>query len=125
MIFLLLIQYNVLIILTKHRYFANVCMLVCRFGPMVRTWCMRYEAKHQYFKRLAGYMGNFTNVAYTLAKRHQEQMCYVSNCWSKPENMDVGKQFLLYFIARLSRHCSTNTMLLYVIGCGKSDSGQH
>ena len=34
-----------------------------RFGPMVRSWCMRYEAKHSYFKRLASYMGNFTNVA--------------------------------------------------------------
>jgi hypothetical protein len=32
---------------------------------------MRYEAKHRYFKQLAGVMGNFTNVAYTLVERYQ------------------------------------------------------
>ncbi len=42
---------------------------------MVRSWCMRYEAKHRYFKQLAGVMGNFTNVAYTLAERYQRLQC--------------------------------------------------
>ena len=50
--------------------------MVSRFGPMVRTWCMRYEAKHRFFKRIAMHMGNYTNVAFTLADRHQWQMCY-------------------------------------------------
>jgi hypothetical protein len=36
---------------------------------------MRYEAKHRYFKQLAGVMGNFTNVAYTLAERYQRLQC--------------------------------------------------
>jgi hypothetical protein len=40
---------------------------------------MRYEAKHSYFKRLAAYMGNFTNVAFTLADRHQTRNCHVTN----------------------------------------------
>lgn len=43
---------------------------------MVRTWCMRYEAKHRYFKKIAMNMGNYTNVALTLAERHQLQACY-------------------------------------------------
>ena len=51
---------------------------------MTRTWCMRYEAKHSYFKRLAAYMGNFTNVAFTLADPHQANNCYVS-CASNGE----------------------------------------
>ena len=42
---------------------------------MVRSWCMRYEAKHRYFKQLAGVIGNFTNVAYTLAERYQRLQC--------------------------------------------------
>ena len=29
---------------------------------------MRYEAKHRYFKRLATFMGNFTNVPYTMTE---------------------------------------------------------
>ena len=79
-------------------YFNKFCIVVCRFGPMVRTWCMRYEAKHRYFKRLAGFMGNFTNVSYTLAERHQAKMCYTSNSGLKPKDMTIGKGFMLYFI---------------------------
>ena len=37
---------------------------------------MRYEAKHSYFKKLAGNLGNFINVAHTLAVRHQQLQCY-------------------------------------------------
>ena len=44
---------------------------------MIRSWCARYEAKHSYFKRLASYLGNFTNVAVSLAERHQKQICYL------------------------------------------------
>lgn len=47
-----------------------------RFGPMVRTWCMRYEAKHNFFKKVASSLGNFTNVAYSMAHRHQTHQCY-------------------------------------------------
>lgn len=45
-------------------------------GPLIRSWCMRFEAKHHEFKRLAANLGNFTNLAYTLARRHQEGICY-------------------------------------------------
>ena len=37
---------------------------------------MRYEAKHSYFKKLAGNLGNFINVAHTLAVGHQQLQCY-------------------------------------------------
>lgn len=39
-------------------------------------WCMRYEAKHSYFKHLARVLGNFKNIAKTLASHHQLYMCY-------------------------------------------------
>ena len=41
-----------------------------RFGPLVRHWTMRFEAKHSYFKQLAHSMGNFVNITYSLATRH-------------------------------------------------------
>lgn len=50
--------------------------IVYRFGPLVRHWTMRYEAKHSYFKRLAQTMGNFINLPYSLAMRHQTLQCY-------------------------------------------------
>lgn len=37
---------------------------------------MRYEAKHNYFKRLAQNLGNFINISWTLALRHQVWQCY-------------------------------------------------
>lgn len=37
---------------------------------------MRFEAKHSYFKKLAQNIGNFINVPWTLAMRHQMWGCY-------------------------------------------------
>ena len=48
----------------------------CRCGPLKHMWCMRFEAKHSYFKHLARVVGNFKNIAKTLAHRHQHYMCY-------------------------------------------------
>lgn len=49
------------------------------FGPVKLLWCMRFEAKHQYFKRVAHIMCNFKNVSYTLSKRHQLRQCWEQN----------------------------------------------
>ena len=38
---------------------------------------MRFEAKHSYFKRLDHSMGNFVNLPYSLAQRHQLYQCYL------------------------------------------------
>ena len=35
------------------KFLSFLFLHVNRFGPLVRSWCMRYEAKHHYFKRLA------------------------------------------------------------------------
>ena len=51
-------------------------MQITRFGPLSRHWTLRYEAKHCYFKKLAQNIGNFINLPWTLAKRHQCLQCY-------------------------------------------------
>ena len=43
-----------------------------RLDPMVRSWCMRYESKHTYFKQVAIALGNFINVPFTVADRYQK-----------------------------------------------------
>ncbi|CAF2929519.1 unnamed protein product [Rotaria sp. Silwood2] len=45
------------------------------YGPSIRHWCMRFEAKHQIFKQLAVKSNNFKNILYTLSKRHQLRQC--------------------------------------------------
>jgi len=49
----------------------KVYVCTFRFGPLVRHWTMRYEAKHSYFKTLAHTLGNFTNIS--------QHVCYLQN----------------------------------------------
>ena len=51
---------------------------------MTRYWCMRFEAKHNYFKDLAHRIKNFKNIAMSLSYRHQQLVCYQL---SKPESL--------------------------------------
>jgi len=50
----------------------------CRYGPLIRHWTMRFEAKHAYFKALAQSLDNFINLPHSLAMRHQHLLCYLS-----------------------------------------------
>ena len=45
-------------------------------GPLIHVWCMRYEAKHEYFGRLADCIRNYKNICKSLAKRHQLMHTY-------------------------------------------------
>ena len=44
-------------------------------GPLIRSWNMRNEAKLNIFKR-ASRLGNFKNIAFSLAQRHQQLQCW-------------------------------------------------
>ena len=50
-------------------------MQIISAGPMVRTWNMRNEAKLNIFKQ-ASRLGNFKNIAFSVANRHQRLLCY-------------------------------------------------
>ena len=68
---------------------VNFYSLLVRYGPMIQHWTARYEAKHRYFKRLANVIGNFTNISYSLALRHQLYQCYLSMDY-QPRAQEVG-----------------------------------
>ena len=61
----------------KFHYLIHYPTMMTRFGPLRNLWCMRFEAKHQYFKSVAASVGNFVNIAHTLATRHQMLQCYL------------------------------------------------
>lgn len=61
-----------------------------RYGPLVRHWTMRYEAKHSYFKKLSQSIGNFINLPHTLAMRHQYFQCYLSTSTDDLNDIEVG-----------------------------------
>ena len=80
------------IYMSIYMYLLTVMLVVCiylsmyafgyahfsRYGPLINHWTTRFEAKHKYFKHLANVMGNFTNICYSLALRHQMHQCYLS-----------------------------------------------
>ena len=70
----------------KFHYLLHYPRLILEFGPIRLLWCMRFEAKHQYFKTLAGRLHNFKNVAQSFAKRHQMRQCW------EMSSVDVLKQ---------------------------------
>jgi len=68
-----------------------------RFGPLSRHWTLRYEAKHKYFKKLSQSIGNYINLPWTLASRHQMLQCYyhASKNSLLEDEIDIGPGKLL------------------------------
>ncbi len=64
-------------LLPKHHFLLHYGQAYLQFGPLRHYWCMRFEAKHAYFKRLAKIANNFKNILLTLANRHQRFQAYV------------------------------------------------
>ncbi|XP_050038254.1 uncharacterized protein [Dermacentor andersoni] len=55
----------------KMHYLVHYPRIMSQLGPLTQYWCMRFEAKHQYFKRLSSRTMNFRNICKTMASRHQ------------------------------------------------------
>lgn len=64
-------------IIPKMHFMIHYAEQILSIGPMVCSWTMCQEAKLSFFKR-ASHLGNFKNIACTLARRHQRWICYQS-----------------------------------------------
>jgi hypothetical protein len=62
----------------KHHYLSHYPALTLKFGPLIRVWTMRFEAKHAYFKRCMRFCQNFSNITSLLAERHQMLQAYLA-----------------------------------------------
>lgn len=60
----------------KLHYLIHYPRLIKQFGPLRLFCCMRFEGKHQHFKRLARNTFNFKNICFTLAKHYQLRQCW-------------------------------------------------
>lgn len=60
----------------KQHYMVHYPNQIIKNGPLVRNWAMRFEAKHNYFKKLVDNVNNFKNITYSLAMRHQALQTY-------------------------------------------------
>ena len=80
-----------------------------RFGPLRQHWTMRFEAKHSYFKKITQSVGNFINLPYTLAMRHQKLQCYhrMNNFEYHSGTLDVGPgEYIISHLLSFSPHSS-------------------
>jgi len=55
----------------KMHYLIHYPRMIKLFGGLKNFWCLRFESKHQYFKKVAQQTKCFKNITKTLAKRHQ------------------------------------------------------
>ncbi|KAK2845982.1 hypothetical protein Q7C36_010836 [Tachysurus vachellii] len=58
-------------LLPKHHIMIHYPQCIRKIGPILHMWCMRYEAKHKFFKTQ---LKSFKNITKTLAKKHQSCM---------------------------------------------------
>ena len=95
----------------SYMYMHVTCVCIRRYGPLVRHWTMRYEAKHNHLKKLAQNIGNFINIALTLASRHQYWQCYK---WQEGDVMDdepeIGPGNVIYNVMYCSGLIISTTM---------------
>lgn len=59
-------------LLPKHHNVLHYPNAISKMGPLMNSWMMRFEAKHQFFTTAARETNNFINIAKTLAEKHQE-----------------------------------------------------
>ncbi len=59
------------LLLPKHHLLIHYPQCLIKSGPFVRYWCMRFEARHNFFKEIGKVSRNYKNICKTLAKRFQ------------------------------------------------------
>lgn len=60
----------------KHHFLKHYPLLILQYGPLIRTWTMRFESKHSYFKNCVRHLQNFKSICKTLAERRQLLQAY-------------------------------------------------
>ena len=63
-------------LLPKHHFLVHYPRCLVASGPPVRYWCMRFEARHKFFKEVGKQTHCYINICKTLAKRFQLSLAY-------------------------------------------------
>ena len=58
----------------KH-FLIHYLSKICKFGPCVQYWCMRFEGKHAPAKDFCKSIHNFKNICKSIAWQQQIQLC--------------------------------------------------
>lgn len=83
-------------LLPKHHNVLHYPNAIRKTGPIILSWMMRFEAKHQFFTNAAKKTNCFINIAKTLAKKHQEAMSYNEYQTDTLERSKINQKFIKY-----------------------------
>ncbi|KAK3918541.1 Zinc finger protein 814 [Frankliniella fusca] len=76
--------------INKHHHMLHFVDFIRNFGPLINYWCIRYEAKHYFFKLCATVCHNFKNILKTLMEILQMK---IASDKLKPSNrLTIGKR---------------------------------
>jgi hypothetical protein len=70
-------------IVPKAHFIREYEQIIHDYGPATRQWCLRYEACHAYFKKLAIRTNNFKNTPKMLATHFRLKQCFKLTCLSQ------------------------------------------
>ena len=91
-----------------------LCDTACSTEIWYIIFC-RFEAKHQYFKKLSQKIGNYINVSKTLAKQHQLLMAL--HGMEPVKDIELGKGMLLCVFLSVNGHFKIDTNNKYPQQC--------
>lgn len=74
-------------LLPKHHFLIHYPRCIQKIGPVLHSWCMRYEGKHNFFKKQ---LKSFKNITKTLAKKHQIHMAHSWRSSTTFSRLDIG-----------------------------------
>lgn len=85
---LLIVPFPAFKLFPKHHFSEHYVHLVHCFGPLVDLWTIRFESKHNFFKKVVHDVLSFKNVLLTLSTKHQQmtdtflmaKICSDQNC---------------------------------------------
>ena len=92
----------------KHHFLQHYPLLITMFGCLRYVWTLRFENKHQYFKRSIRHSLNFKNVLLSLSKQHQLLAAITSSY--KYQNINKIKAEN-YEIINLTHHSTEMSLL--------------
>ncbi|XP_064630378.1 uncharacterized protein LOC135489123 isoform X1 [Lineus longissimus] len=81
-------------LLPKHHHMLHYPSAIEAIGPLIRFSCLRFEAKHNYFKQISHICCNYKNICKTMALRNQltlSDLCFKGNLFAqKPVKTGKG-----------------------------------
>ena len=75
----------------KHHYMLHYAELIQKWGPLMRTWTLRFESKHSYFRQDVRFCPNFINITKSLSTKHQLFQAYCSQGQRFHEKISADK----------------------------------